>query len=177
MSHDDSVIWYDQQLARGTTDLGAKNSKEHLLLVRGPAKYARSNSNSSLSTRTTTTGTQEYHIRVDTGVDTRVDIPDQIHTPSLINKLGRRPDSVGGSNVPRRRPMPDPDALRSPLATPSAGALISGTFAASYSIWNAMIIQFVATDAIIHKHTNHFISFFYLINSMCFFLLSWMQNN
>lgn len=67
----------------------------------------------------------------------------KVRTPSLIIKLGRRPDSAGGSNWPRRNDGPDPDPLRSSTAVFGAsGGLTSGTLTAdalaaagSYSIF------------------------------------------
>lgn len=68
----------------------------------------------------------------------------KLRTPSLIIKLGRRPDSSGGSNWPRRVDGPDPDPLRSPTAVFGAsGGLISGSLPAdalgSYSIFDTNI--------------------------------------
>lgn len=69
----------------------------------------------------------------------------KLQTPSLIIKLGRRPDSGGGSNVPRRSVEPDPDALRSPAASDAftSDALISGTLAPAgfYLTLNSMNIR------------------------------------
>lgn len=65
-----------------------------------------------------------------------------VRTPSLIIKLGRRFESSGGSNGPRRIDGPDPDPFRSPTTTffgASDGllsdAFISGNFAAAESYW------------------------------------------
>lgn len=103
----------------------------------------------------------------------------KIQTPSLIIKLARRPDSSGGCNIPRRADIPD-EPEPDPFLSPATFFVESDTLAAaeSYLIFN---INFKFNKSRRssglkmneHKHTNHFIPFFYffkkfVISSSCF---------